>query len=95
MHLYVEGPQQDSTGTKDVSWTCLDCDVGANENIYWENGPPGEYKFRVKYEGSCVADVDARFIVTVTDGGKTVSTYSGSLSPGEQSGPDPWIYSKP
>ena len=93
--LYVEGPSQDSIGIQDVRWSCLDCDIGANENIYWEKGASGEYRFWVKYEDYCVADLAARFKVTVTDGGETVMVRTGSLSPGDQTGPDPLIYLKP
>lgn len=91
----------DSTGGRlDVDCYCSNCDLGPNENIFWEYGAgaaPGDYEVFVQYFGSCsdgyydyydYYDADSEpseYTLRLMQSGEVLETFTGTLTtPGEQ-----------
>lgn len=75
----------------------VDCACGDNcggENIYWSNGPSGQYKYYVKYFGSCGGSSPAAsYTIKVLNGNNVAQTRTGTLNEGQQS--QTWTYTHP
>jgi hypothetical protein len=76
----------------------VDCSCSSScnsENIFWTNGPSGQYQFYVKYYGSCGSTTQSvNYTVKVMNGNNTIQTRTGTLSsPGQQS--QTWTYNHP
>ncbi len=75
-------------GTLDVDCACGDgCD---GENVFWDNGPSGQYTFWVDYYGDCGSGSTASsFTIKVMNNNTVVQTKTGTLSSGESTH---WTY---
>lgn len=72
-------------GSLDADCSCFDCPLGANENIFWQNGTPpsGNYEYWGDYFGSCVtSNATSNFTLRVLKNSEVVETRLGSLSSG-------------
>ncbi|WNM17954.1 hypothetical protein [Flavobacterium capsici] len=80
-------------GELDVDCTCGGSCSG--ENIFWTNGPSGQYQFYVKYYGGCgSSSPSSNFTIKVLNGNNVVQTKTGTLSAaGQQS--TVWTYTHP
>lgn len=86
--IYYANPNGQG-GELDVDCVCGDCN---GENIFWTNGPSGQYKYYVKYYGGCgTSSSSVNFTVKVLNGNNIVQTQTGTLSAaGQQS--QTWTY---
>ena len=85
----------DSTGgALDVDCYCSNCDLGPNENIFWEYGAaatPGDYAVVVQYFGSCSDDYyyyeepePSDYTLRLMESGTVLETHTGTLdAPGD------------
>ena len=89
----------DATGGQlDVDCYCGNCDLGPNENVFWEYGgqaAAGDYQVSVQYYGSCTASYDyyydysepepSEYTLRLMEAGAVLETYTGTLTQaGEQ-----------
>jgi len=93
LDLYVKTPAGNTIyyanaladgGTLDVDCLCDNCDLGPNENIFWENGTAanGNYTYWVTYYGDCggAGSKTASFTLRVIKNGTILETKTGELS---------------
>ena len=86
----------DSTGgALDVDCYCSNCDLGPNENIFWEYGAaatPGDYAVFVQYFGTCSDDYyssyedpePSEYTLRLMESGAVLETFTGTLeAPGD------------
>ena len=97
LDLYVKAPNgtviyysnpTGAGGTLDVDCLCDGCPQGPNENIFWQNGsaPSGEYRYWVKYYGSCDGgNASSNYTLRVIKNGEVITTKTGTLSSGQSS----------
>ncbi len=79
-------------GELDVDCACGDSCGG--ENIFWSNGPSGQYQYYVKYFGSCgTSSPAASYTIKVLNGNNVSQTRTGTLNDGQQS--QTWTYTHP
>jgi len=95
MDLYVETPNgsviyygntEEQGGTLDVDCGCGSCPNGFAENVFWQNGsgPSGQYKYYVKYYGSCSGSAQpSTYTLRVINNNNVVQTQTGTLSSGQ------------
>ncbi|AWH84231.1 hypothetical protein HYN59_03490 [Flavobacterium album] len=97
LDLYVQTPngsiiyygnETAQGGTIDVDCACGNaCD---SENIFFNNGPSGQYTFWVDYYGDCGSgSTSSNFTVKVMDNNTVVQTKTGTLNSGESTH---WTY---
>lgn len=73
-------------GELDVDCLCGGCELGPNENIFWENGtaPSGKYEYWVDFYSNCSDEsATSEFTIRVIRNGRVLTTKSGSLSSGQ------------
>ena len=80
--IYYANTSSDSNGTLDVDCTCSGSCSSQEENIFWTNGPSGNYKFYVDYFGSCGGSAIANWTIRVFEGNRVIRTQTGSISSG-------------